>query len=179
MAFPILIPWAVMLTIGAIAGYAYRDSEGNTQPKSKAISLDEALRLRLRKLGTSLLSERKEAADDKIELSDYIAKTYRGLYCLGRSEAKLSGNSIESYSRELANLHHKLRPQKDKALVTWYQDSGAGHSESFAELLSKCPEVKKLGVDARYIAYAFGEASENLSFKGLTEEFVNGFANKI
>lgn len=173
---------ARLLALGAvagatfIAGYAAGQDETDNDAKRK-VTLDEALQLRLANLGRALLRDRKDlAASSQVDLRGYLKQTYRGLYCIGRSAHKLPGDSAASYADELAHLHLQLRPRKDAAIVQWYRTSGNGTGDSLVELLRNCPEVKQLGVDPRYIAFALGEASENLPFGGLSEEIVERFA---
>lgn len=164
--------------VAAIAGYKAHEVEvedGNAKRKKQTMTPDQALQRELIDVGTKRLTSRTQPTS-KAEMSQYVSNTYSGLYCLGRAGATLKGAMIEPYTRDLARMHHLLRPKADAKLVEWYQLGGAGQSASLVELLAKCPEVKRLGVDPRYIAHALGEPVEGLTFAGLSKEMAKRFA---
>jgi len=164
----------VPVIIGAAIGYATRDQEAEeeAQARPSQSELDAAaLQKRMFARGSALLKSRKATAKDSSR-STYIKQTYLGLYCIGRAGGKLKADYAESLARELQHLHTQQRPRKDKPLAAWYQTLGVSNQDSLAELLAKCTEVKQLGVDSRYIAYAFGQTVENLSFDGLLDELM-------
>jgi len=169
-----LVVLAAVAGAGVVAGYNLRDAEEDAVPRPKTKTLAQELRDRMSKKSAALMQERKQLVQEgNLDLSQYIELTYRALYWKGRCAEKLSPNEAKTMASELRHLHTQHRPRKDKALAEWYLVIGQGSGTSLVTLLDKCPEVQRAKLDPRYIAFTFGEASENLPFGDFSKEVVN------
>jgi hypothetical protein len=171
----ILIP-VVIAAAGAAVGYAARDIEADEEVKNRAYPLDlehQRLSKKLRERASQLLRERKTKESVQKNRSAYLKQMYLGVYYIGRTGGKLAGTYAEALANELMQIHSQHRPKKDREIVNWYQTVGVSKEKTLAELLADCSEIKKLGVDPRYIAYAFGENHPNLEFGNLLDDMVD------